>query len=77
MGQDEWGELVCLCTTQYVHRKTLKHTENFFFFFFNFCLKKKVLLEEEDSLKKKDLKKAEKCNNRLVKEVLTATSKCV
>lgn len=70
MGQDEWGELVCLCTTQYVHRKTLKHAEKIFFFsFFNFCLKK--------SLKKTDLKKGEKCSNRTVNEVLIATSKCV
>lgn len=37
-------------------------------FFFYFCLK--------NSLKKKDLKKEEKCSNRPVKEVLIATSKC-
>lgn len=47
------------------------------FLFFNFCLKKEVLLEEEDSLNKKNLKKGEKCNNRPVKEVQIATSKCV
>lgn len=73
------GESLCafvphrMCTG-----KPWKHTENMIsFLFFNFCLKKKVLLEEEDSLNKKNLKKGEKCNNRPVKEVQIATSKCV
>lgn len=76
MGQNEWGELVHLCTPQYVHRKTLETQNENMIFSVNVDCR---LVSKKDRPKER----REKCSSRpSVEEVLLArypalTSGCV